>query len=96
MGQHLAHRIRNRARATTIGYADFRGLAEDITIALGWVPETGLRTTIAEMALRWSTTPFEVRGALRLVGLTRELTTDWSDGDEESDDAPVHVMFLRD
>jgi hypothetical protein len=77
-----------------IGYADFRQIAEDISIALDWVPQTGLQSTVRQMALRWSTTPAEIRGALALLKITDNLDVRWSYSEQEhaDDDAP---LFMR-
>jgi hypothetical protein len=76
-----------------IGYADFRQIAEDISIAMAWVPDSGLHTTVGKMALHWSTTPADIRGGLKLLA-TNELKMEWATGDEGTDDTLL-VLSLR-
>jgi len=77
-----------------IGYADYRLIAEDISIAMAWVPDSGLHTTVREMALRWSTTPADIRGGLKLLA-TNELKMEWATADEGTDDDAPLVLSMR-
>jgi hypothetical protein len=77
-----------------IGYTDFRQIAEDISIAMAWVPNSGLHSTVRAMALRWSTTPADIRGGLELLA-TSGLKTEWATGDRSTDDDTPLVLSMR-
>jgi len=70
-----------------IGYSDFRLIAEDIVTAVSWAGSQGLRTTVQEMGIRWSTTSAAIRGGLALAALTSGVSTapelDSRDGDDD-------------
>lgn len=75
-----------RGAQLQIGYSDFRLIAEDIVTAVSWVGSQGLRTTIQEMGVRWSTTSAVIRGGLALAALTSGVSTAPELGQDRDDD----------
>jgi hypothetical protein len=75
-----------------IGYASFGSVAQDIRNALGWADASGLRTTVREMALRWSTSTADVRGGLALLESLGELSPSPSIQTEGTDDAELLLI----
>jgi hypothetical protein len=78
-----------------IGYADFRSIAEDIVIALNWAGEQGLKTTIQEMGIRWSTTSAAIRGGLVLSALTSGVSNTPQLDSENGDDDQVPLVITK-
>jgi hypothetical protein len=76
-----------------IGYADFRQIAGDLASTLRWAADSGLETTIRQLALRWSTAAPTVRGGLSLLEATGALRSSWTGTEAETgnDDAPLFL-----
>lgn len=84
-----------RGTRLQIGYADFRSIAEDIVIALGWSGVQGLTTTVQEMGTRWSTSSATIRGGLALSALTSGVSTTPELDNKKGDDDQRPIVVTK-
>jgi hypothetical protein len=76
-----------------IRHREFVETAEDITSAVEWAGDAGLKTTVQEMGIRWSKSSADIRGGLALVALTEGVTVSpqLSGGNAAEDVLPILV-----